>query len=133
MQIFFLNGLCRLLKNGHLPVKLHSSAPAGLLNLFLQLVYVRFYSRVFPLRVLSPKPTFHLNSAKGSSEIGLLSCHTLLDFEMALSTAMLIAVTIKSAYLSKSLVDRSPKKSAEPSASLSVDSNTFLPVWSNWI
>ena len=27
MQIFFLNGLWRLLKNGHLPVKLHSSAP----------------------------------------------------------------------------------------------------------
>ena len=30
---------------------------------------------------------------------------------MALSTAVLIAVTIKSAYLSKSLVDRSPEKS----------------------
>ena len=27
MQIFFLNGLWRLLENGHLPVKLHSSAP----------------------------------------------------------------------------------------------------------
>ena len=27
MQFFFLNGLFRLLKNGHLPVKLHSSAP----------------------------------------------------------------------------------------------------------
>ena len=27
MQIFFLNGLWRLLRNGHLPVKLHSSAP----------------------------------------------------------------------------------------------------------
>ena len=27
MQFFFLNGLWRLLKNGHLPVKLHSSAP----------------------------------------------------------------------------------------------------------
>ena len=26
MQIFFLNGLWRFLKNGHLPVKLHSSA-----------------------------------------------------------------------------------------------------------
>ena len=26
-QFFFLNGLWRLLKNGHLPVKLHSSAP----------------------------------------------------------------------------------------------------------
>ena len=29
MQIFFLNGLWRLLKNGHFPVKLHSSAPSG--------------------------------------------------------------------------------------------------------
>ena len=27
MQIFFLNGLWRFLKNGHLPVKLYSSAP----------------------------------------------------------------------------------------------------------
>ena len=29
MQIFFLNGFWRLLKSGHLPVKLHSSAPRG--------------------------------------------------------------------------------------------------------
>ena len=29
MQIFFSNGLWRLLKNGHLPVKLYSSAPPG--------------------------------------------------------------------------------------------------------
>ena len=29
MQSFFLNGLLRFLKNGHLPVKLHSSAPPG--------------------------------------------------------------------------------------------------------
>ena len=29
MQIFFLNGLWKSLKNGHLPVKLHSSAPPG--------------------------------------------------------------------------------------------------------
>ena len=50
---------------------------------------------------------------------------------MALSTAVLIAVTIKSAYLSKSPVDRSPEKSAEPSASSSVDSNTSRSVWSN--
>ena len=49
---------------------------------------------------------------------------------MALSTAVLIAVTIKSAYLSRSLVDRSPEKSAEPSAS-SVDSNTSQSVRSN--
>ena len=59
-----------------------------------------------------------------SSEIGLLSDRTLLVFGIALSTAVLIAVTIKSAYLSRSLVDNSPEKSAQPSASLSVDSNT---------
>ena len=29
MQIFFLNGLWRFLKNGNLPVKLHSSDPPG--------------------------------------------------------------------------------------------------------
>ena len=50
---------------------------------------------------------------------------------MALSTAVLIAVTIKSAYFSKSLVDRCPEKSAGPSASSSVDSNTSGSVWSN--
>ena len=64
---------------------------------------------------------FSLISAEVSSEIGLLSGRTLLDFGMALSTAVLTAVTIKSAYLSKSLVDRSPEKSAGPSASSSVD------------
>ena len=81
-------------------------------NLFLQLIYARFYFRVFILRVLSPKPTFLLISAKVSSEIVLLiDARTLLDFGMALSTAVLIAVTIKSAYLSKSLVDRCPEKS----------------------
>ena len=48
-----------------------------------------------------------------------------MNFRIALSTAVLIAVTIKSAYLSRSLVDRCPKKSAEPSASSSVDLNTF--------
>ena len=42
---------------------------------------------------------------------------------------MLIAVTIKSAYLSRSLVDRCPEKSAEPSASSSVDLNTSRSVW----
>ena len=52
-------------------------------------------------------------------------------FGMALSTAVLIAVTIKSAYLSESLVDRCPEKSADPSASSSVDSNTSRSVWSN--
>ena len=50
---------------------------------------------------------------------------------MALSTAVCIAVMIKSAYLSKSLVDRCPEKSADPSASSSVDSNTSRSVWSN--
>ena len=50
---------------------------------------------------------------------------------MALSTAVLIADTIKLAYLSGSLVDASPKKSSEPSVASSVDSNTYLSVWSN--
>ena len=50
---------------------------------------------------------------------------------MALSTTVCIAVMIKSAYLSRSLVDRCPEKSADPSASSSVDSNTFRSVWSN--
>ena len=50
---------------------------------------------------------------------------------MALSTAVLIAVTIKSAYLSRSLVDRCPERSADPSASSSVDSNTSRSVRSN--
>ena len=59
--------------------------------------------------------------------MGLLSDRTLLDFGMVLSTAVLIAVTIKSAYLSRSLVDRCPEKSAEPG----VDSNTCRSVWSN--
>ena len=56
--------------------------------------------------------------------MGLLSERSLLDFRMALSTA----VTIKSGYLSRSLVDVSPEKSAEPKAASSVDSNTFLSV-----
>ena len=38
---------------------------------------------------------------------------------------------IKSAYLSKSLVDKCPEKSAKPSASSSTDSNTSQSVWSN--
>ena len=50
---------------------------------------------------------------------------------MALSTAVYIAVMIKSAYLSRSLVDRCPEKSADPSASSSVDSNISWSVWSN--
>ena len=50
---------------------------------------------------------------------------------MALSTAVCSAVTIKSAYLSKSLVDKCPEKSSEPSTSSSIDSNTSQSVWSN--
>ena len=63
--------------------------------------------------------------------MGLLSERSLLDFGMALSTAVLIAVTIKSAYLSRSLVDVNPEKSAKPKAASSVDSNTSLSVCSN--
>ena len=74
---------------------------------------------------------FSLISAQVSLEIGLLSGRTLLDFGMALSTAVLSAVTIKSAYLSKSLVDRGPEKSADPSASSSVNSNTSRSIRSN--
>ena len=50
---------------------------------------------------------------------------------MALSTAVCSAVMIKSAYLSKSLVDKCPEKSSEPSASSSTGSNTNRSVWSN--
>ena len=63
--------------------------------------------------------------------MGLLSDRTLLNFGMALSTAVLIAVTIKSAYLPRSLVEVSPVKSVEPSVAPSVYSNTSLSVWSN--
>ena len=74
---------------------------------------------------------FSLISTKVSSEMGLLSDLMLVDFGMALSTAVLIADTIKPAYLSRSLVDISPEKSTEPNATLRVDSNTSLSVWSN--
>ena len=47
---------------------------------------------------------------------------------MALSAAVMIAVMIKSAYLSRSLVDVSPEKSAEPKAASIADSNTSLSV-----
>ena len=63
--------------------------------------------------------------------MGLFLDRTLLDFGMALSTAVPIADTIKSAYLSRPPVDVSAKKSAEPSAASRVDSNTPLSVWSN--
>ena len=64
--------------------------------------------------------------------MGLLSDRTLLDFGMVLSTAVLIADTIKSAYLSRSLVDVSPEKSSEPSAASSVDWNNSCQIctWS---
>ena len=61
----------------------------------------------------------------------LLSHCTLLNFGMALSTAVLIADTIKSVYLSRSLVDISAKKFVEPGAAWRVDKNTSLSVWSN--
>ena len=60
--------------------------------------------------------------------MGFLSERSLFDFGMAISTAVLIAVTIKSAYLSRSLVYLSPEKFAEPKAASSVDSNTSLSV-----
>ena len=59
---------------------------------------------------------FSLISANVSLEMGLLSDRTFLDFGMALSTAVQIVDTIKSAYLSRSLVDVSPEKSSKPSA-----------------
>ena len=74
---------------------------------------------------------FSLISTNVSLEFGLLSGRKLLVFGMALSTTVLIAVTIKSAYLSRSLVDRCPEKSVDPSASSSVDSNTSRSVQSN--
>ena len=60
--------------------------------------------------------------------MGLLSDRSLSDFGIALSAAVLIAVTIKSAYLCRSSVDASSEKSSEPKAASSVDS---LSVWSN--
>ena len=71
---------------------------------------------------------FSLISVNVSSEMGLLSDRTLLDFGMAILTAVLIADMMKSAYLSRSLVDLSPEKSSEPSAASSVDSNSSLSV-----
>ena len=53
--------------------------------------------------------------------MGLLSVGMPLDFGMALLTAVLIADTIKSAYLSRSPVDASPEKSSEHSAASTVD------------
>ena len=70
---------------------------------------------------MSPKPTFLLSQRYGFIR----------NWVTALSTAVLIAVTIKSAYLSRSLVDNSPEKSVEPTASSSVDLNTSRSIWSN--
>ena len=88
---------------------------------------------IFGFQILDLKDHFSasLISAMVSSEIGLLSDRVLLAFGIVLSTAVLIAVTIQSAYLSRSLVDNSPEKSAEPSASSSVDSNSSRSVCSN--
>ena len=63
------------------------------------------------MRVMSPVLSlrFSLISAMVSSEIGLLSDRTLLAFGIALLTAVLIAVAIKSAYLSGSLGDNRPE------------------------
>ena len=57
--------------------------------------------------------------------MGFLSDRTLLDFGMALLTAVLIADTIMSAYLSRSLVDVIPEKSSEPSAASSTSRILF--------
>ena len=62
-----------------------------------------------------------------SSEMGLLRTLAF-GFQMALSTALLIAVTIKSAYLPRSPVNESPEKFAEPNVASSIDSNTSLSV-----
>ena len=74
---------------------------------------------------------FSLISASDSSETGWLSGHPLLDVWMASPTAVLIAVTIKSAYLSISCVDVSSGTSPKLSAASSVYSNTSQSVWSN--
>ena len=74
---------------------------------------------------------FSLISASVSSEMGWLSGRPLLAFGMALSTAVLIAVVIKSAYLSISWVDLSSGTSPELSAASRVDSNTSRSIWLN--
>ena len=59
MQILFLNGLWRFLKNGHLPDKLHSSAPRvwliqlGFRNYFI-LKHYRFLTTSMLLGLLRP-------------------------------------------------------------------------------
>ena len=68
---------------------------------------------------------FSLISSSVSSETGWLSGRPLLDVGMALFNAVLIAVTIKSAYLSISCVDLRSAVSPELSATSRVDLNTF--------
>ena len=51
---------------------------------------------------------------------------------MALSTALLIAVTKKAAYLSISCVDLSSRTSPKLSAASRADSNASLSVWLNF-
>ena len=60
--------------------------------------------------------------------MGFLSECSVVDFGMALLTAVLIAATIKLAYLFRSLVDLRPERSSEPEAASSVDLNTSLSV-----
>ena len=43
MQIFFLNGLWRFLKDGHLPVKLHSGAPPRITLKVTSTYDIRFF------------------------------------------------------------------------------------------
>ena len=56
-----------------------------------------------------------------------------LDVRMALPAAVLIVVTIKSAYLSISCVDLSSGTSPKLTAASRVDSNTSPSVWSIYI
>ena len=88
-------------------------------NLFLYLVNALLYSQVLNREYHLLSLRFSLTSTTISSEMGLLSERSLLDFGKALSTVVQIAVTIKSAYLSRSPVDVSPEKSAEPKAASS--------------
>ena len=67
MQIFFLNGLWRLLRNGHLPVKLHSSAPPSFgKGTVLFLRRIRATAHAFKSHDLNPpfrvKPWLHVQS-----------------------------------------------------------------------
>ena len=82
MQIFFLNGLWRSLKNGHLPFKLHSSAPQGIGHIkiwgkliitrvivFLMTSYANYQLpqsfRCSRTNGKTPRPWFHSSSVSG--------------------------------------------------------------------